>query len=863
MTLFHPLRLVIGFLLVFAWRICQAETANVVITGSSEIQTKFQYIEDLSGQAKIDDIRALPEDQWQLAPSGNANFGMTKSPYWLRLSVNNQTPLSLNLIAALEYSQLDDVVFYVFMGQEQVHTFATGDARPFYPREVDHPNMLLRFNLEAKQTKTLYIRAQTNGSMILPLQIWRENIYFAAAAKEQKLHFFYYGCLTVIILINLAIFLRLREKLYIYYALAITGYLLFFTSILGYSFQHFYPQSPSVHGRALLVSLPLLAFFSVLFCREFLKTPFHSPKLDIALRALMYFEIFNFFSAFLLGYNIAIMISAISAFFFFSILFVAGPITWMAGSRAGIFFTVAWSPLTIGVLATAGRSLGFFPENFLTQYAMQIGSGLEAFILTLALADRLHNEREEKIQAQSDSLQKEKARHEAHSRLTDAMLHDPITQLPNRNQFEWMVNQQLKRDPNGHYIVGVARVTRIDEINRTLGLTRSERLLHRIAKQMTELATQISGVHSVFDDVGREERVYQLSGDSFGILINVNAVNDNFQHLDKQLKLLSEPVLMDNLAIELHPKFGGASYPMHGDNAALLIRNAHVGMEIAPHGKLEAGIYSPDYDIYNESRLTLMSDLREALHQNQTQLYYQPKASLVNNEIIGLEALIRWHHPERGWVYPNDFIPLAEETGVITQLTRWAFERGISDLASLHNDDSKLSVSINISARDLDSGELDDVIKSTLKRHQVNAEKLVVELTETAVMEDPANGLIILKKLKGTGLNISIDDFGSGYSSLSYLKELPATEIKLDRSLIIDICTNESSKIIVDTTINMAHGLGYKVIAEGVEDEATANLLKQMGCDYMQGYWLCRPIPLAELTQWLTDHRLTMTPDGD
>ena len=252
-----------------------------------------------------------------------------------------------------------------------------------------------------------------------------------------------------------------------------------------------------------------------------------------------------------------------------------------------------------------------------------------------------------------------------------------------------------------------------------------------------------------------------------------------------------------------------------------------------------------------------MSDLRGALHQNQTRLYYQPKASLVNGDIIGLEALIRWHHPERGWVYPNDFIPLAEETGVITQLTRWAFERGISDLASLLNDHPKLDVSINISARDLDSGELNELIESSLKRHNVMAERLTVELTETAVMEDPEGGLVTLKKLTDTGLRVSIDDFGSGYSSLSYLKRLPATEIKLDRSLIMDICTSESSKIIVETTINMAHGLGYKLVAEGVEDEETVDLLKQMGCDYMQGYWLCRPIPLTELTQWLADQHST------
>ncbi|CAN0602336.1 unnamed protein product, partial [Ectocarpus sp. 12 AP-2014] len=226
---------------------------------------------------------------------------------------------------------------------------------------------------------------------------------------------------------------------------------------------------------------PILALFSVLFCRELLKIPTHSPKLDIAIRAMIVFEVINFMAALTLGYNSAIMLSALSALVFFSLLFVAGPITWAAGVRAGAFFTIAWTPLTIGVLATAGRSLGFFPENFMTEHAMQIGSGLEAFILTLALADRLYREREEKILAQADSLRKEKARSEAQNRLAEAMTHDCVTGLPNRNRFERMVNEQLKRDPSGHYMIGVARITRLDEINRTLGLSRSDRLLRRLA----------------------------------------------------------------------------------------------------------------------------------------------------------------------------------------------------------------------------------------------------------------------------------------------------------------------------------------------------------------------------------------------
>lgn len=837
-----------------------AGTPPAVVSDDAAIQPYFEYLEDPHGTASVDDIISWQEDEWQLAPDGSATLGITSSAYWLRFSITNRTAERLNLVSELAYSQLDDVRFYVFSNGVLQKEVRTGDTLPFYPREIDHPHMLLRFKLAPAESNTIYVRVETAGSMILPLQIWRETAFFGAASAEQKMHFFYYGSLTVIILINLAVFLTLRERLYLYYALAISGYLLFFASVKGYAFQLLYPDSPGLHARALLVSMPVLALFSVLFCRQFLKIPSHSPRLDIAIRAMICFEIINFICALTLSYNAAIQLSSISALFFFSLLFVAGPITWAAGVRAGAFFTLAWTPLTVGVLATAGRSLGFFPENFMTENAMQIGSGLEAFILTLALADRLYREREDKIAAQANSLLTEKARNEAQNKLTEAMTHDPVTGLPNRNRFEWMVNQKLSEDPDGEYVVGVTRITRLDEINRTLGLNRSETLIQTIAQQMTDLASALPGVQAIHDNHGRKERVFQLSGDCFGLLINRGLVGDDFEDLNRSLRQLSQPLMMGNLAIELHPKFGAATYPDHGDNAALLIRNAHVGMEIAPRGKYETGLYSSRHDIYSESRLTLMSDLREALNQNQTELHYQPKICLNTRKVVGIEALIRWHHPDRGWVYPDDFVPLAEETGVIMQLTRWAISRGIMDLAELAEEHPDLMLSVNISARDLSSPDLKHQINEALQRHGIPANRFTLELTETAAMENPNIGLQALQQLADNGLHISIDDFGSGYSSLSYLKQLPASEIKLDRSIVMDVCTSASSRVIVETAINMIHGLGYTVVAEGVENEETANLLKILKCDKLQGFWLCRPLPMTDLKHWLRDYRQPYPP---
>lgn len=850
----HPNRAlkILGAVLVACLSLsARAQPEPIEMTQSPEIPAHFQYWEDATGAALIEQVATLPDERWSFEPDGRANFGMTQSAYWLRFALRNETALNLQLITELAYNQLDDVSFYVYSEGSLIKELKTGDSRAFYPRDVDHPSMLLRLSLAPEEIKTVFIRVETDGSMNLPLRLWSEQGFYQAAAHEVKLHFFYYGSMLVIVLINLAVFLSLREKLYLYYALAVLGYVAFFASMKGFSFQHLFPSVPQVHAAVLQVSIPAFALFSLLFCRDFLKTKIHCPWLDKLLIGMIVFELLRIVSVPLLDYRLGILLALPAAVAFISLLFVAGPVIWIKGFRIGAVFTLAWTPLTIGTLATAGRAFGVFPENFFTENAMQIGSGLEAFILTLALAGRLYHEREEKIIAQAASLQEALSHNAAQKRLTEALAHDPVTGLPNRNRFEWVVDQQLRQAPDRHYMLGLTRITRLAEINRTLGLARSERVMKQVAEQMVTLATGIPFIQTIRDERGQEERVYHLSSDCFGLLVDMDKAGNDLSTLNTALRQLAEPIGLDHLAIELHPRFGAAGYPEHGRTAAELIRNAHVGMEITPHGNSETGIYSPEYDIYSESRLTLMADLRKALQENRMVLYYQPKQALESGQIVGVEALIRWHHEERGWVSPADFIPLAEETGVITQLTRWVISQATKDLADLRKSNPQLSVAINLSARDLDSSELKAVLASALLQNGLHANCLTLEITETAAMRDPIRSLQSLNALAAQGYQISIDDFGSGHSSLSYLKQLPASELKLDRSLIHDICTNDSADIIASTTIQMARSLGYRVVGEGVENAETARHLKAKACDMLQGFWLCRPQPIAELKQWL------------
>jgi EAL domain-containing protein (putative c-di-GMP-specific phosphodiesterase class I) len=550
-----------------------------------------------------------------------------------------------------------------------------------------------------------------------------------------------------------------------------------------------------------------------------------------------------------------VQLSAVSALVLFVVLFVAGPVSWLSKRRAGFFFTIAWLPLTLGFAATAGRSSGFLSNNFFTEYAMQLGSGLEALILTLALADRLYREREQKILAQATSIKKEQQRLSIQNQLTEAMIRDPITNLANRNRFEWLADNMFCEHPNKGFVICVARVTRINEITRTLGLSSIERVLRTIAGRMNPSIGKMPGVVTTQNSHGSLDSTFQLTGDTFGILIEQSSFESSEELYQSFIQKLLLPIEMDLLSIELDPLVGCAVYPADGDDAAQLIRNALVAIENSQHAASKIVHYDKALDIYNEGRLTLMSDLKMALKNDEPELHYQPKLNLRDNSIVGLEALIRWQHAGQGIVSPADFVPLAEQTGVIKEMTLWVIERAAKDLKWLRSVGYDGNVSINISAKDLVSEGLTNQIASILHKYHVDPSKIYLELTETAAMDEPEAGLIALNELTSLGLKISIDDFGAGYSSLSYLKKLPASEIKLDRSMIMDITSSESSRFIAKALIDMAHGLGYTVVAEGVEDAGTFELMKQLGCDDLQGFWLCKPKSLLDIRAWLSSRQ--------
>jgi diguanylate cyclase (GGDEF)-like protein len=420
-------------------------------------------------------------------------------------------------------------------------------------------------------------------------------------------------------------------------------------------------------------------------------------------------------------------------------------------------------------------------------------------------------------------------------------LHDPLTDLPNRSLFHDRASQALlNAKRNGEAVaLMLLDLDRFKEINDTLGHHNGDLLLKQIGERLKA-------------HVRASDSVARLGGDEFGVLLT--SVRDSSAALVVAAAIrqaLSEPLVLEGITLDVHAAVGVTIYPDHGDDVETLLQRADVAMYVAKEDHSGCELYSSERDEYSPSRLALVGELRRAIDGHELVVHYQPKADLATGTVSGVEALVRWQHPQRGLIPPDDFIPLAERTGLIRELTLTVLEVALRQLRCWHDEGLELNVSVNLSARDLLDLALPELVQNLLERYRLPADRLELEITESVILADPMRARAVLSRLDAMGVQLAIDDFGSGYSSLAYLKRLPVGEIKIDRAFVMNMGTDENDAVIVRSTIDLGRNLGLRVVAEGVEDEATWHDLARLQCDQAQGYFLTRPLPAADLAGWL------------
>ena len=430
-------------------------------------------------------------------------------------------------------------------------------------------------------------------------------------------------------------------------------------------------------------------------------------------------------------------------------------------------------------------------------------------------------------------------------------LHDSLTGLPNRVLFQNQVRDALEaaRESNSYAAVMLMDLDRFKEVNDTLGHHNGDLLLREVGHRLQKAVRQ--------SDV-----VARLGGDEFAILLPQISAPDAARQVSlKVLQALERPLHLEDLTLDIGASIGIAVYPRHGGDTETLLQRADVAMYVAKETHMGSEIYSHDKDGYSPDRLGLVAELRSAIDHGDLHLVFQPKVDLQDAGITGFEALIRWDHPRRGFLPPDEFIPIAEHTGLIMPLTNFVVDKALEECRRWMDSGHPHRVSVNLSARSLLNVHLPEEVGRALAHWSVPAQHLQLEITESSLMVDPERSGEILQRLADMGVGLSIDDYGSGYSSLSHLRRLPVSEIKIDKSFVLEMTSEASDAAIVRSTIELGHILGMRVVAEGVETAAIFDRLAALGCDEAQGYHMSRPLGADQIPGWLEEFDTPPRPD--
>jgi diguanylate cyclase (GGDEF)-like protein len=493
-----------------------------------------------------------------------------------------------------------------------------------------------------------------------------------------------------------------------------------------------------------------------------------------------------------------------------------------------------------GSVITARRITG--PIKALTLSADRLGSGDYSTPVEVSSRDEVHD-----LARSFESMRQGMQQRDAQIRRLAYW--DALTGLPNKEQFRELLFEQLTRARRDGRACAVLMLDldRFKHVNDVLGHAFGDRLLREVAARLCEGALR---AHDIVAHLGSDEFV----------VCAPQADADAARNLAQRvLRALEPPFTLDDHTVDVSAAVGVAAFPAHADDAGTLLGRAEVAMYAAKAKQSGIVVYDPALDSASAESLSLLSELRTAVDHDQLRLYLQPKVALATGRVVGAEALVRWQHPTRGMMAPMRFIPFAEQTGFIRVITDWMIRQCAAHWRELRAQGIEIKLSVNLSTRDLLDQDLPLKMEKLLARESVDPHALCLEITESAIMDDPQRALQTLRRLHEMGLRLSIDDFGTGYSSLAYLKQMPLHELKIDKSFVMSMESSLADLKIVRSTIDLAHNLGLSVTAEGVETAQAFSILRAMKCDEAQGYFMAKPMPGTDFAAWLRDWQAPQT----
>lgn len=784
----------------------------------SAYNTNFSYYIDTTNQLAYSDIKKIKND-FSPVDANKIPYELSTQRYWIQIDVKNLTNHHIELVLYADNSLLNVLSVYHHNEKSNLLNEVT-QIQQVYP----HKN----FGLSAKSSQNFIVEIQTSGPPNVPLIILTKSAFEQRIFYAQIIYGIFIGVILLMVMYNLVLFFAIKDKVYLNYI----GYLLtaFFvlSSLTGFGYLLFPPSLQMIINTNLLfidyyLVVFLLSFtlfflrydqknnrtykIGQVFCLALIVCSFYSLTLNLIEQTKLFFSI----QPIVYLFAIFIIIKRLRSDF-----------SWAK------YYVLSWFPLLIGAAIQPLVLLNYLEYSFLSRNAFLFAVIVEVTLMAFALAERMkRNELD---------------------RITDIAYH--ITSgLPRKSNIESFINR-LSRNHDNDFCVVIIKPEHIEKVAMYINDRMNTELFQHLFKKLTSLFEFNDAIYPL---TSKQEKLCFINNNSLAIVINNRTNKQPIPVIIQSIQqVVSESFKISTVELPLSAVVGIARFPEHGVKGHQLINHAVIATSQAEQDHNKWAMFENESSDKTTYLLKLAGDLTAAIQRKQLSIYHQPQIDLKTLRVCSSECLIRWNHPEEGFIPPDVFIPIAEDMGLINQLTLWVIEQSLYQQHTLlHEFEYNHMVSINISGKDISSKNFFRQTLDIIDNSNIPADKIIFELTESASFAYNQHALTLIEKLVELGITISIDDFGTGYSTMSQISHLPVQELKVDREFVENVNDDQKRQIIAETTVKMAKGLGLEVVAEGINSQADEDTLRNFGCDIGQGYFYAKPMPLDDYLTWL------------
>lgn len=820
----------------------------------------LSYLEDEKGSYSLAQVMQMwQENDQRIQPHYDdvLSLGLSESIYWLFIH------LEFEGLAQGENSQwflelanplIKSSDLYILHEDKTLAHQIVGDGINVDQR-ANHRNFIFDVSNYGYSKVDLILRVDSHALISLPLTLWKAE---ALAKNNRALEYwlgFYFGLMAVMALYNLAIYFVIRDRSYLYYVGYIVSAILFFLVLSGSGRQYMLGDVSYWNERLPLIAAISGIGFILKFASAFVHLKKHSHLFNYFVNVLIVLLVILATITLYYPFDVLIPFVICMPFTAFFLLYIA-VYSKRKGSHEATILLASLSFLIVSVFIFLSSMFGFFPSSLMGDVSIYFGSAIQVLLLSLGLANQINIERRKRYEALIRENQAVQNMRLLEERSLEKAMQDPLTLLPNRLALEQCGKNilQFKEGKRGSLVLAFIYLEAYQEINHTLGFRSSDLLLEKVANRLNRIAGEFSDCIPIPVSGVNRHFVAKLDGASFVLLFRLNQEKQKYlDAIEHILALLNRPVPVHDMMLEVNARAGLSFSPEHSTHIFTLVRFAQAAVEANEEKSKHVTIYSSVVSQQAARKLKLINDLRGAIQNDALFIVFQPQLDIREHKVVSLEALLRWQHPEFGEVGPSEFVALAEKAGLINEMTDWVITHALDNLQWLLEKGLKLRLAINISAKNLSQEDFSSNLMRNLADRHLDPSILTLELTETSLMQNPETAIGVLRGLHESGVHIAIDDFGSGYSSLAYIKQLPLSELKIDKSFVSQIDSVHSDRVITKSTIILAHEMGARVCAEGVESASCLKILSQFECDLAQGFHIAKPLTRENLLIWIDE----------